>query len=116
MKQFDVVVRYQEFRKNGLASFDGSDLVYEPNSAVEIGEFGVQGESEKEACENMFYILNHVDPMFYGRFPGTRAAFRVVGHTSMSVGDIVEFMVSGNVYIVAPLGFKLVATRLIPVL
>jgi len=115
LKQYDVVVRYQEFRKNAFASFDGSDLVYEKDKAVEIGEFGTQAESEVDACNDLFYLFNHVDPEFYARFPRTRAAFRAIGHTSMSVGDTIEFMVTGNVYICASVGWKLVATTLVPV-
>lgn len=115
MNQYDAVIRYQTFRKNAMASFDGSDLVYEKDSAREICEVGVQGESELDACNNLFYIFNHVDANFYMRFPHSRANFAAIGHTSMSVGDTIEFMLTGNVYIVAPLGFKLVATTLIPV-
>jgi len=109
MKQYDVVIKYQEFRKNALSFLSGDNLVYEPNEATEIGEFGTQAESEQQACDRLYHAFNHVDQYFAMLHPNAIPQFKKAGHTSMSVGDIIEFMVSGNVYVVAGMGFKLMS-------
>lgn len=108
-KEYKVTVKYQEFRKNAMASFNGSDLLYEPETAVKICDFYIPSETEQFACNDLFYIFNHVDEKFARVFPEAIPNFKKAGHTSMSVGDIIEFKDSGNVYVVASVGFKKVA-------
>ena len=109
-----VQIFYQEFRKNAWVGLSGTP-VYEPNTATLINEGNVACGSEEEACDHLFQIYNiNLDNVFH-TFPGAREQMMRAGHSSMSVGDYIRFPATGNVYICCSIGWKLMATTLVPV-
>jgi len=107
-------VYYQDMKLNIEANFGGNP-VYDADKAVFIGSFPVFAENEVRACEELFYALNHVTPQLIAQFGINFESFVKAGHTSMSIGDVVKFQYTGNVYVCASSGWHKVATTLVPV-
>ena len=100
-----IKVFYQDFQLNVEHSFGGK-RVFKPDYAVEVAKFPMADIEEPtvfqkiEMCDYIYFKLNHVeDPSEYDA-----SAFRKIGHTSMSVGDYIEFP-DGDIYFCAPIGF-----------
>ena len=99
-------VYYQDFSKNIDAHF-GKDPVIYPESVL-IGSYPVFAETEEGACEELFVAMNHIDERFFDCKLGRRESFKQAGHTSMSVGDYVEFPDTGNIYICKSIGWHVI--------
>lgn len=110
-------VYYQDLRLNALA-FDNSQLIVDKKSAVFIREAGIEEYYEafgktslpdKDVLERadipeaVFAIMNLLD---IPEGHKDRALFEKAGHTSMSVGDFVEFE-DGELWIVAQCGWEI---------
>ena len=107
-------VYYQDMKLNVEANF-GGEPVYDADKAVFIGNLPVFAQTENMACEELFCALNHVTPQMIAQNGINFENFVKAGHTSMSIGDVVKFQETGNVYICAACGWHLIATTLVPV-
>jgi len=101
-----VKIFYQDFKKNAGVFTD--DLIFEPKTATYITEVDVKiGEEENPEREKVanycFAELNTNNRLL----DGLQSVMKVAGHSSMSVGDYVEFE-DGEVWLVQSYGWKVV--------
>jgi hypothetical protein len=113
---------YQDCTLFHFAKSDADLKVYSPNIlireyddatlaqySIDVGLYTTIREPRgiKEwMANNIFHLMNHLD------IPPThseRPIFEKAGHTSMSIGDFIEFE-DGEIWIVAPVGWKVVSS------
>lgn len=99
MTNFKAKIKYQSGRLNVLAGIVGP-LVVREAEAVTIAEGTVNAENVWEACEKIFVNMNN--PNIVLKY---QDQCKKIGHSSMMVGDYIEFEGHEGIYIAAQLGF-----------
>ena len=103
----NVKIFYQNFKKN--AGNFGDDLIFDPKKATYITEVvnvkigGVEPINREQVANYCFAELNTNNRLL----DGLQSVMKVAGHSSMSVGDYIEFE-DGEVWIVKSIGWKVI--------
>ena len=96
-----VKIYYQKFELNALRFND--PLILDKENAVFIKEEELCATDRRMICNKIFYIMNHLDiPVGHP----DRPLFEKAGHTSMSVGDYIEFE-DGEIWLCDKVGWDI---------
>lgn len=94
-------VHYQDFSLN-VGQMIGQPIIIRRSEAVMVGILDIKAENVLDACEQVFEKMNNLNiPVGHS----ARPVFEKAGHTSMSVGDYIEFEGHAGIYFCASRGF-----------
>jgi hypothetical protein len=107
-------VYYQDFSMNVQGHYNDSLLVFKPETAVFIHEFEVDVDTFGENLNDMGGIRNDIAGYCYEQLnineplkASLQSVCRKIRHTSMSIGDYVEFE-DGEVWLCKSCGWKII--------
>ena len=101
-------VYYQDFALNA-EKFDIDSLVLDKDKAVFIGDFVSGVNTKEEFAEVLFRELN-IGVTVTRDFKFFEDNFNKAEHTSMSIGDYIEFE-DGEIWITATVGWKVISQK-----
>ena len=100
-RQYKAKVFYQDFTMN-VGQMFGKKISVRREDAVLVYDITLESDDVFSACERIFATMNNLNiPTGHPK----RELFEQAGHTSMSVGDFIEFDSHDGIYFCASRGF-----------